>query len=100
MILCSAIHHPEAKERDNLLHMLFNLIKRPDEDQRWGLKIMIMITNRQQHVRYQIYIKYSRVPSEFELPGFYCNLKLQNLSIQYIASHSRSKTTESSKMQV
>ncbi|KAM7442022.1 hypothetical protein ABFA07_008942 [Porites harrisoni] len=34
VILCSAIHHPEAKERDNLLHMLFNLIKRPDEDQR------------------------------------------------------------------
>ena len=34
IILCSAIHHPETKERDNLLHMLFNLIKRPDEDQR------------------------------------------------------------------
>ncbi|XP_078365264.1 RAB11-binding protein RELCH homolog isoform X2 [Oculina patagonica] len=34
VILCSAIHHPEVKERDNLLHMLFNLIKRPDEDQR------------------------------------------------------------------
>lgn len=34
VILCAAIHHPEAKERDNLLHMLFNLIKRPDEDQR------------------------------------------------------------------
>ena len=56
VILCSAIHHPEAKERDNLLHMLFNLIKRPDEDQRWGLKIMIMITNRQLHLRYKIYI--------------------------------------------
>ena len=35
VILCSAIHHPETKERDNLLHMLFNLIKRPDEDQRY-----------------------------------------------------------------
>lgn len=35
VILCTAIHHPEAKERDNLLHMLFNLIKRPDEDQRY-----------------------------------------------------------------
>lgn len=34
VILCSAIHHPAVKERDNLLHMLFNLIKRPDEDQR------------------------------------------------------------------
>ena len=65
--------------------MLFNLIKRPDEDQRWGLKIMIMITNRQQHLRYQIYIKYSRVPSEFELPGFYCNLKFQ--TFQYSTLH-------------
>lgn len=43
MILCSAIHHPEAKERDNLLHMLFNLIKRPDEDQRWGVKNLLLL---------------------------------------------------------
>lgn len=43
MILCSAIHHPEAKERDNLLHMLFNLIKRPDEDQRSGVKNLLLL---------------------------------------------------------
>lgn len=46
MILCSAIHHPEAKERDNLLHMLFNLIKRPDEDQRWGVKNLLIIFSK------------------------------------------------------
>ncbi|EDO33912.1 predicted protein, partial [Nematostella vectensis] len=34
VIICTAIHHPHAKDRDNLLHMLFNLIKRPDEEQR------------------------------------------------------------------
>jgi 5-methylcytosine-specific restriction endonuclease McrBC regulatory subunit McrC len=35
VILCTAIHHPDTKERDNLMHMLFNLIKRPDEEQRY-----------------------------------------------------------------
>ncbi|XP_028391944.1 RAB11-binding protein RELCH-like [Dendronephthya gigantea] len=34
LILCTAIHHPEEKERDKLLHALVNLIKRPDADQR------------------------------------------------------------------
>ena len=27
--------HPEAKERDNLLNILFNLIKKPDDEQRY-----------------------------------------------------------------
>ncbi|TNN86572.1 LisH domain and HEAT repeat-containing protein KIAA1468 [Liparis tanakae] len=34
LILCTACLHPEPKERDKLLHILFNLIKRPDDDQR------------------------------------------------------------------
>ncbi|CAB3998176.1 lisH domain and HEAT repeat-containing KIAA1468 homolog isoform X2, partial [Paramuricea clavata] len=34
LILCTAIHHPEEKERDKLLHSLVNLIKRPDAEQR------------------------------------------------------------------
>ncbi|XP_056868995.1 RAB11-binding protein RELCH homolog isoform X3 [Takifugu flavidus] len=34
LILCTACLHPEPKERDQLLHILFNLIKRPDDDQR------------------------------------------------------------------
>ncbi|XP_063951492.1 RAB11-binding protein RELCH-like isoform X1 [Lytechinus pictus] len=34
LILCTASSHPEAKERDQLLNLLFNLIKKPDEDQR------------------------------------------------------------------
>ncbi|XP_078720087.1 RAB11-binding protein RELCH homolog isoform X1 [Lampetra fluviatilis] len=34
LILCSAFLHPDHKERDRLLHILFNLIKRPDEQQR------------------------------------------------------------------
>ena len=34
-ILCTACLHPEPKERDQLLHILFNLIKRPDDEQRW-----------------------------------------------------------------
>ncbi|XP_045921446.1 RAB11-binding protein RELCH homolog isoform X4 [Micropterus dolomieu] len=34
LILCTACLHPEPKERDQLLHILFNLIKRPDEEQR------------------------------------------------------------------
>uniref|UniRef100_G1RBA9 RAB11 binding and LisH domain, coiled-coil and HEAT repeat containing n=1 Tax=Nomascus leucogenys TaxID=61853 RepID=G1RBA9_NOMLE len=35
LILCTACLHPEPKERDQLLHILFNLIKRPDDEQRW-----------------------------------------------------------------
>ncbi|XP_035286904.1 RAB11-binding protein RELCH homolog isoform X1 [Anguilla anguilla] len=34
LILCTACLHPEPRERDQLLHILFNLIKRPDDDQR------------------------------------------------------------------
>ncbi|XP_068437316.1 RAB11-binding protein RELCH homolog isoform X2 [Clinocottus analis] len=34
LILCTACLHPESKERDQLLHILFNLIKRPDDEQR------------------------------------------------------------------
>ncbi|KAB0383558.1 hypothetical protein FD755_005475, partial [Muntiacus reevesi] len=34
LILCTACLHPEPKERDQLLHILFSLIKRPDDEQR------------------------------------------------------------------
>ncbi|CAN0549779.1 unnamed protein product [Rangifer tarandus platyrhynchus] len=34
LILCTACLHPEPKERDQLLHILFNLIKRPGDEQR------------------------------------------------------------------
>ncbi|XP_046842771.1 RAB11-binding protein RELCH homolog [Xenia sp. Carnegie-2017] len=34
LIVCTAIHHPDEKERDKLLHSLFNLIKRPDVEHR------------------------------------------------------------------
>uniref|UniRef100_A0A8C4PZK3 RAB11 binding and LisH domain, coiled-coil and HEAT repeat containing n=1 Tax=Eptatretus burgeri TaxID=7764 RepID=A0A8C4PZK3_EPTBU len=34
LILCTACLHPNPKERDHLLHSLFNLIKRPDNQQR------------------------------------------------------------------
>uniref|UniRef100_A0A3Q2XXR2 RAB11 binding and LisH domain, coiled-coil and HEAT repeat containing n=1 Tax=Hippocampus comes TaxID=109280 RepID=A0A3Q2XXR2_HIPCM len=34
LILCTACLHPESRERDQLLHILFNLIKRPDDEQR------------------------------------------------------------------
>uniref|UniRef100_A0A8C5G3V2 LisH domain-containing protein n=1 Tax=Gouania willdenowi TaxID=441366 RepID=A0A8C5G3V2_GOUWI len=34
LILCTACLHPQPKERDQLLHILFNLIKRPDDEQR------------------------------------------------------------------
>ncbi|GFO28822.1 lish domain and heat repeat-containing protein kiaa1468 [Plakobranchus ocellatus] len=34
LILWTAILHPEPKERDQLLNMLFNLIKKPDDEQR------------------------------------------------------------------
>ncbi|KAM8967844.1 RAB11-binding protein RELCH isoform 2-T2 [Pelodytes ibericus] len=34
LILCTACLHPEPKERDQLLHIMFNLIKRPDDEQR------------------------------------------------------------------
>ena len=36
LILCTAIHHPEEKERDKLLHALVNLIKRPDAEHRYS----------------------------------------------------------------
>ena len=35
LIICTAMLHPDAKERDNLLNILFNLIKKPDEEQRY-----------------------------------------------------------------
>ena len=35
VILCLAVQHPNPTTRDNLLHLLFNLVKKPDFDQRW-----------------------------------------------------------------
>ncbi|KAL5259044.1 hypothetical protein ACHWQZ_G009497 [Mnemiopsis leidyi] len=34
VILCLAVQHPDPTTRDNLLHLLFNLVKKPDFDQR------------------------------------------------------------------
>ncbi|XP_062567299.1 RAB11-binding protein RELCH homolog [Saccostrea cucullata] len=34
LILCTAMLHSDSKERDKLLNILFNLIKKPDEEQR------------------------------------------------------------------
>jgi hypothetical protein len=34
VLLCTVAHHPDAKDRDRLLNMMFNLIKRPDKNQR------------------------------------------------------------------
>ncbi|ELT88848.1 hypothetical protein CAPTEDRAFT_190660 [Capitella teleta] len=34
LIICTATLHPDAKQRDDLLNILFNLIKRPDAEQR------------------------------------------------------------------
>ncbi|XP_035218568.1 RAB11-binding protein RELCH homolog isoform X2 [Stegodyphus dumicola] len=34
LILCAIALHPDPKQRDKLLNILFNLIKRPDEEQR------------------------------------------------------------------
>ena len=34
LILCAVRYHADPKTKDELLHMLFNLIKRPDEIQR------------------------------------------------------------------
>ncbi|XP_060602850.1 RAB11-binding protein RELCH homolog isoform X2 [Ruditapes philippinarum] len=34
LIICTAMLHPDSKERDKLLNILFNLIKKPDEEQR------------------------------------------------------------------
>ncbi|XP_059148848.1 RAB11-binding protein RELCH-like isoform X1 [Physella acuta] len=34
VILCTAILHPQPKQRDQLLNILFNLIKKPDDEQR------------------------------------------------------------------
>ncbi|OWF38039.1 hypothetical protein KP79_PYT14357 [Mizuhopecten yessoensis] len=34
LILCTAMLHPDQKERDQLLNILFNLIKKPDDEQR------------------------------------------------------------------
>lgn len=82
MILCSAIHHPEAKERDNLLHMLFNLIKRPDEDQRWGVKKLLLLIS--------LSLSLSLVSNNTYATKFTFNTLqiLQYLTIQYIALHS------------
>ncbi|KAL3527015.1 hypothetical protein ACH5RR_011671 [Cinchona calisaya] len=34
LIMCAIEHHPDSMTRDSLTHTLFNLIKRPDEQQR------------------------------------------------------------------
>ncbi|XP_052822976.1 RAB11-binding protein RELCH homolog isoform X2 [Octopus bimaculoides] len=34
LILCTTVLHPDVKERDKLLNILFNLIKKPNDDQR------------------------------------------------------------------
>ena len=34
LIMCAIQRHPESTVRDSLTHLLFNLIKRPDEEQR------------------------------------------------------------------
>ncbi|CAK8533811.1 unnamed protein product [Lathyrus sativus] len=34
LIMCAIEHHPDSRTRDSLTHTLFNLIKRPDEQQR------------------------------------------------------------------
>jgi hypothetical protein len=34
LIMCAIERHPESSVRDSLTHLLFNLIKRPDEEQR------------------------------------------------------------------
>lgn len=34
LIMCAIERHPESSTRDSLTHTLFNLIKRPDEQQR------------------------------------------------------------------
>ena len=34
LILCAGTLHPDPQERDKLLNILFNLIKRPDVEQR------------------------------------------------------------------
>lgn len=34
LIMCAIEHHPDSNTRDSLTHTLFNLIKRPDEQQR------------------------------------------------------------------
>lgn len=34
LLLCGIHFHPRSEVRDNLLHILFNLIKKPDQGQR------------------------------------------------------------------
>lgn len=34
LIMCAIERHPDSSTRDSLTHTLFNLIKRPDEQQR------------------------------------------------------------------
>lgn len=43
VLLCTVSHHPAARDRDKLLNMMFNLIKRPDRDQRFIHTISQMI---------------------------------------------------------
>ena len=33
-MMCAIEYHPDSRTRDSLTHTLFNLIKRPDEQQR------------------------------------------------------------------
>ncbi|RHN49671.1 putative transcription factor interactor and regulator LisH family [Medicago truncatula] len=35
LMMCAIEYHPDSRTRDSLTHTLFNLIKRPDEQQRW-----------------------------------------------------------------
>lgn len=48
--MCAIERHPESNTRDSLTHTLFNLIKRPDEQQR-----RLIMDVRIQHLCCDIY---------------------------------------------
>uniref|UniRef100_A0A3P8U640 RAB11 binding and LisH domain, coiled-coil and HEAT repeat containing n=1 Tax=Amphiprion percula TaxID=161767 RepID=A0A3P8U640_AMPPE len=85
LILCTACLHPEPKERDQLLHILFNLIKRPDDEQR-----QMILTGC---VAFARHVGPTRVEAEL-LPQFsYLSIYFTSL---YILSHLKTKEIRSS----
>ena len=43
LIICTAMLHPDSKDRDQLLNILFNLIKKPDEEQRYLSHVKVFL---------------------------------------------------------
>ena len=79
MLLCTVSHHPEATDRDKLLNMMFNLIKRPGTEQRF-----CTVTIRLQGVDYRSC--FVMQANDFEWMRCFCQAQWANSSGRRVAA--------------